>query len=171
MLSPSGYQGEAEMSLLYVKNAEKRIAEYVGCSQYDSVVEASRLAVDCMDCEAFLDCGIRTFEFVMHVDERIREAIITEKIAYDEDVDQAILQLIKAWLGTVPDAMRWIERCERGHYTVANRGEFMKCIAEAEAIAKYDPSQPMPHALEVMRDQALIEQRNGHTLESFSGTE
>ncbi len=158
------------MQLLYLKNAELSVALFVGDESEDTLIAESARAVDCLDCEAYLQAGIEAYRAIERADMALRTAILRGKLELD-NLDEFIETLLKRWLKSQPKAFAWIERCRRNGYDLDNVEEFMECLDQAIAIVEFDPESEMGVGLKELRDKAVLEHRNGETVDCFSGEE
>lgn len=159
------------MDLLYLRNARQSVHGYTSFASADCVICESQQAVDCMDCEAFIECGIASFRFLMHASEKVREAVYDGKIEFSIEFENAILALVKDWLTPVAVAEQWIARCLANGYSVEKLSQFRECVDEARALVGFDQERAMSAAAADLRDRALQEHQNGETVEMFSETQ
>jgi len=150
----------------YVDHARQSVESYVSVKSLD-VIEESRQAIDCLNCEANLQNGINAWNFIMKADEAIHWALCKNHITDDEGEDLLTLidRLVTTWLGPFDRMTQWISRCEARGYKVEYKDRFLACLEEARANAKYDPQQPMPECILDLKDEALREHENGETAE------
>jgi hypothetical protein len=163
------YQGTDVMSGLAFRTAQKHVENYEKES-HDLMAE-HREAMDCLDCETFLQLGIDAFGWLMRADRELRISLSEGALeAYTEGVSEALQQLCKAWLRPCEPARKWIAmQTERG-YRVDNLAEFDKCCEEMEAIVEFherdrDGSDGLPLPIAQLRDEALSEFDRGETAE------
>jgi hypothetical protein len=120
-----------------------------------------REAIDCFDCESFLQLGIDAFAWLARADESIRKAIYAGQIEYDQEVDPAIAHLYQDWLRPCSHAEKWIATQESRGYNVSNVEEFRRCVEELQAIVA--ANNEVAGELAAIRDQAVEENRAGTT--------
>ena len=103
-----------------LKLAEKHVSEY---SNQDSFNERHREAMECRNCEDFLELGINAFKWLTQADETIRQAAI-EGLEVSENIPEVIATLYRAWLRPCDRAEALIkEQRERG-FRLKNLNEF-----------------------------------------------
>jgi hypothetical protein len=158
------------MQPLYIRNAESSVERFVGFDSDDKLVLESDRAADCLDCEAFLSAGIHSFRTIEEADSVLRLAILKGKLEFD-DLDDHIKRLLTRWTAQVGKAIGWIERCEKNGYSIDNVAEFKSVVAEVFAILNFDPDREMSEAFGHLRDKAVVEHRNGETVDCFSEDE
>jgi hypothetical protein len=133
----------------------------------DAVIEASRQADDCRDCEDFLQLGIDAFDWLIRADQKIREAIFDGAEGFDPLVEDALRLLCQRWLKPCEHARKWaVIQFNRG-YKVDNLDRFNECCEEMQAIVRAHEAttEELPAAMEHLRDLALEDHRNGQTSE------
>ncbi|MDX1928288.1 MAG: hypothetical protein SFV81_17300 [Pirellulaceae bacterium] len=158
------------MQPLYIRNAESSVDRFVELE--DGVMLESAQAVDCLDCEACLSAGIHSFRFIQEADSMLRLAILQGSFEFDADeLDRNIKRLLTRWIARVERAFAWIERCQKNGYTLDNLAEFKICVAEVFAILNFDPDREMSEEFKRLRDKAVVEHRNGETVDCFSEDE
>ncbi len=159
-----------EMQPLYIRNAESSVDRFVEFDPDDNLSLESAQAADCLDCEAFLSAGIHSFRTIEEADSMLRLAILRGNLEL-EGLDGLIRGLLSKWHTPVWNAMEWIEQCEKNGYVLDNVREFKNCKDEARAILDFDQNQEMSKALQRLRDKAVLEHRNGETVDCFSEDE
>jgi hypothetical protein len=152
---------------LTFKYARQHVAHYR--EEDDKLIAAHREAMDCFDCEAYLQLGIDAFNWLVKADAVIRRAIYRGVYEYDPDVEAALQELFRGWLEPCPNAEKWIMLQEQRGYTVSNVNEFRNCCEEVKAIVKsFDETENdrvMSEPLIRLRDQAVQEHQDGQTAE------
>jgi hypothetical protein len=138
--------------------------------QYSKIMQQHYEAMDCFDCEAYLQSGIDTFRWFIRADRVIRLAIYKEVYGHDPKIDQVLESLFRGWLVNCPKAEEWVTVQEKRGYTVSNLDEFRHCCEETRAIVEsLDSDKPhvMDKPLISLRDEALQDYSNGQTAEFF----
>jgi hypothetical protein len=158
------------MQPLYLRNAESSVNFFVGFETDEALIIQSAQAGDCLDCEAFLSAGIQSFRNIEEADSMLRSAILKGQLKLD-GLDELIQGLLRKWLKPLVRAQGWIERCEKNGYSLGNMVEFRACVDEAFAIITFDPNREMSEAFQRLRDSAVVEHRNGETVDCFSEEE
>ena len=151
---------------LAFRTAEKHVRNYERESA--ELMAAHREAIDCLDCEAFLQLGIDAFAWIMRADQALRVAAADGKIEYDDKLEDGLRALCRAWLKPCPCAQQWIEQQQQRGYNLDNLDPFRNCRDEMRAIvASFDATddEKLPGKIAALRDQALSELANGETAE------
>jgi hypothetical protein len=136
----------------------------------EGLAKSHHEAMDCYNCEAFLQSGIDAFQWIQRADETIRRAIYEGALDSDSALggaEGAIEALLRLWLAPCEFASAWIaENLERG-YTINSLADFRRCEDEVRAIvhAFDDVGGETPQAIRVLRDKAIEDHRNGETAE------
>ncbi len=152
---------------LTLSSAQKRVEEYTATD--DHLMSEHREAMDCYDCEAFLQLGIDAFNWLRRADVAVRHAVFNEVHEHEPEFEKALEELFRAWLEPCEHARKWVSlQAEKG-YQVSNAQEFEECCAEVKAIvASLDgEAEEMPGPLTRLMDDALREHRDGETAEFF----
>jgi hypothetical protein len=131
----------------------------------EELIKDHHEAMDCFDCEAFLQLGIDAFHWLILADETLRRAIFSGKREFDPKIQQTIEGLFVAWLRPWKRANEWVDvQVQRG-FEVANLDEFLKCSEEVLAVAESLDRDTLTDAMRELRDAALTEHRDGKTAE------
>lgn len=151
---------------LTLRYAQQHVAHF---RDEDRVKRTHREAMDCCDCEAFLQLGIDAFDWLVRADTVIRQAIYRGVYAHDPQVEAVLQDLFRSWLEPCEYAEQWIQLQECRGSPVANLSKFRECREEVRAIVESfdNGEETMPAPLADLRDQALEEHRNGQTSEFF----
>lgn len=139
---------------LYVQHAEN-----ITSNQHE--------ALDCLDCQAFLQLGIDAFRWLVNADELINKAIAEGIVEYDPELESKLEELFRRWLVPCQFANDWIDVQLRRGYQPDNLKKFRKCQAEVEAILNSidNTTRSMSDSLIELRDAAIEEHRRGETAE------
>ena len=157
------------MDSLVFRNAERHVREY---REENDLLAAHHDAMDCLNCEAFLQMGIDSFEWVMRADRAIRAANHDHETF--ESLDRAIHVLCKNWLVPCQHAEAWVKKQLDQGYTIDNLDAFRERCEEMRAIVKFREStggETLPDAMIPLRDDALKAFQDGKTAEIFSDEE
>lgn len=150
---------------LAVRFAERSVGAF-----RDESGEARNLPGDAFDCEAFLQMGIQSFEWLVRGDQVYRAAIYKGE-KHNSDIEKAIEDLFRKWLDRGKFANEWVATLLKRGDSVDNLAEFRQCEEEAAAIVAFlDSNQndaELPEAMRALRDKAISEHRNGETAEFF----
>lgn len=138
-------------------------------SYTDEVMRSHYEAMDCLDCETYLQLGIEAFRWLVWADQAIRRAVFADKTAYESEVEEALRSLFVAWLRPCDSAEKWIEVQRDRGFEVDNADEFRRCCEEVRAIVRSFEDRALPEAMARLRDQALADYRDGKTTEFLEG--
>lgn len=128
--------------------------------------EANEEANECVDCEAFLQLGIDAFDWLVRADIEIRKVIYRGRVQYEPEAAKIIQDLLVDWLKPCKVADEWIAVQLKRGYKVDNLERFRECEKEVRAIVgSQERNHSMSDALRKLRDEALIEHRDGQTSE------
>lgn len=155
------------MSELAFRTAEKHVRNYE--QETRDLIAEHREAMDCRDCEAYLQIGIDAFNWLIRADQSLRRAAAEgNEDAYSPEVAAAFGRHCKAWLASCERASEWIARHRDREYEIENLAALRKCCEEMQAIVDFydaERSESLPPQMAVLRDEALAEFRNGETAE------
>jgi hypothetical protein len=145
----------------------------VGYTQQADQMAAQQEAMDCFDCEAFLQIGIDAFDWLLRADRVTRLALYNGKAEYDPELDEAFQSLCRAWLTPGVRAAQWIKAQQDRGFPIENSQRFLKCCEEMKAIVDFNSrsAENLPDAMAALRDMAIQEERNGQTLDFFQEAE
>jgi len=152
---------------LALRLARQKVDSYTG--EADEVLRRHYEAMDCVDCEAYLQLGIDAFRWLLWADEAIRRAVLAGQAEYDRGVDDALRSLLVAWLQPCDFAEKWIQAQHDRGFEVDNAGEFRRCCEEVRAIVNSFEDASLPDAMAKLRDQVLADYRDGKTTEFLDG--
>jgi hypothetical protein len=127
------------------------------------ILQDRRDDLDLQECEAFLQLGIDAFAWLLRADEAIRAAVYAG-MPHDPRFDEAIRELLVAWLRPCARANQWVQSLPEAA-APANLAEFRRCEREALAIVKSWQVDELTEAMRQMRDRALAEHERGETAE------
>jgi hypothetical protein len=154
----------AQDSLAY-RTAQSHVHMYGDAFQ--GIMAQHAEAMECRDCEAFLQMGIDAFEWLMRADREYRMAIYRGEIEHDPDFDKALQNDYEGWLNPCQYAEKWIESQLTRGFKIDNLVEFRRCVEEMNAIveAYREGDNPifLPEGIAEIRDAAIIEHQNGQS--------
>lgn len=138
-------------------------------AEYDRILAEHAEAEDCGRCESFMELGIQVFQWILKADQDYRRELYANPKVHSEAVEQELESLVRGWLAHGAGLIDWAERNAVRGFQVKHIGEFRRSFEEATAIvASFDETaadRRMTEPLIVLRDEALIEHRNGETSE------
>jgi hypothetical protein len=138
--------------------------------EYTDWLAAHKEAMDCWNCQTFLQLGIDTFKWITRTDQEFRKDIYSGKKEFDPVVDQAIEQLYAEWLKPCEYAEHWIETQISHGFKIDNLEEFQRCCAEVRAIVDEIKGRLSNKAFISAQAAAIEAYRKGDTVE-FWGLE
>lgn len=149
-----------------------RTAEgHIECYERESGLMAQHAeAMECWECEAFLQLGIDAFAWIMRADRQFRMAIYRGEKEFNPEAEKSLHALCKNWLGAPCElAVLLIEAQRTRGYEIDNLEDFQRCVVEMTAIVKAgeegDDHTTLPKHISGYRDEAADEHRNGQTAE------
>jgi hypothetical protein len=151
---------------LTFRNAQEHIRAFAG--EGEGFMDHHYEAMDCRDCEAFLQMGIDAFEWLIRADIVFRAAAAYADFDYGTEWMERFKRLAKTWLRPCDRAEEWIKVQLNKGYSLDNLEQFRKCKDEMLAIVKFNErsgSEELPEALIPLRDSALEELDNGQAAE------
>ncbi|MGO8747292.1 MAG: hypothetical protein ACLQNE_15005 [Thermoguttaceae bacterium] len=143
---------------LALRIARQRVEGYEAAKKY--IIEEHNEAMDCLDCEAFVQMGIDAFRWLIRADETIRRAIAAGRLSFDADVDAALRRLFVDWLRPCEVAEKWASRQHQRGNPVENYEELRKCREEAAAIVASfaeEANAILPEPMGRLQDEALAD--------------
>jgi len=149
---------------LYIRKARQNLAEFDRESQF---LRDHQEAMNCLDCDAFLQMGVDAFDWLIQADKVYRKGLYDDATAHDAAFEETLLLLFRGLLSACTSAEAWIADVIARGYRLDNLPGFRKCVAELRGIVRfYGDDQPeLPDAVRALRDQAIGEHRNGQTAE------
>lgn len=91
-------------------------------------------AMECRDCEDFLQIGIDAFSWIERAHENLRRRIYEGTATFDPEVEDALTTLYESWLLSCTDAEKWISIQQSRGYYPDNLTEFRHCQEEVRDI-------------------------------------
>lgn len=158
--------------MLAFRTAEQQVKNYAHESL--QLMQEHHAAMDCRDCEDFLQLGIDAFQWLIRADQLFRVAVYESIEAYDQQLDERLQHLFRQWLGPCDYAEKWIERQTAKGYHLDNLEKFRECCREMAAIVEAldaGSDEQLPDAIAELRDRAIEEFNRGETAEFFSKQE
>jgi hypothetical protein len=147
---------------LAFRNASRHVRRYTNESA--DLMRRHAEAIDCRDCEDFLQLGIDAFDWLNRADESIRRAILSGRAEYDPKVERTLLVMYTRWLKPCEHAEKWIAVQEKRGFRVENVERFRECCAEVRAMVE-DSSLLDNDTIINLRDDAVDAYLKGETLE------
>jgi hypothetical protein len=169
---------ESQMSAndsLYLRQARRHMDDL---ERESSVMRDHKEAMDCLDCDAFIQMIVDAFGWINKADCAYRKSLYDSQAEcrdeVAEEVEKILSVLMNALIRPCEIADKWISQVYKRGYHLDNLVEFRKCEIEVRAIVRFHNSSTdrmLPDAIRAGRDIALDEHRNGKTAEFVSEEE
>jgi hypothetical protein len=153
------------MDNLALRTARLHVRDYTGES--DDLVRRHAEAIDCRECEDFLQLGIDAFQWLGRADRVIRSAVYRGLAEYNPSLDVALATLYAEWLRPCTLAERWIAEQEQRGFRVDNLADFRACCEEVRAIVEAHEGTLENDALVELRDDAIDAHRKHQNPHSY----
>ena len=106
--------------------AEQKVEQFDLMSQH-------RQAMECRDCEEFLQSGIEAFKCIQWAEETLRAAVVEFHVDLPfEKTGRIIRTLYRQWFGPVEFARQWIAKNQANGYLPDNLTEFRAAVADCK---------------------------------------
>jgi hypothetical protein len=134
---------------------------------YDLIMQQHYEAEDCCNCESCMELGNQVFDWIIEADQAYRRNLYAHPENFDEEVEAELEILMRGWQARCQEVIQWAERHAARGFSVTHFTDFRRRCEEATAIVEsFDEGESvMAEPLIVLRDQALLEHRNGETSE------
>jgi hypothetical protein len=148
---------------LAFRHAEMLVKGYN--DEADDLQSKHNEAMECRDCEDFLQLGIDAFDWLMRADTSIRTRVFRGEVPYTKEIDEALWTLLETWRTPCDFALTWAEKQKKRGFHVENLVEFQKCCREVADMLTPDDQFFSHDSLVALRDEALDEHAEGKTVE------
>jgi len=150
---------------LAVRNAESHVRSYNDVST--DLMSRHAEAMDCRNCEAFLQMGIDAFDWLRRADREIRLNFYRNEAEFDLQATAALAKLCEVWQEPVAFAEKWIAIQQQRGGEIDNLVEFRHCVEEMAAIVEANAAatEDVPESIATLRDLAIQENHDGQTAE------
>ena len=149
---------------LAIETARRSVFRF--CETSDDLIGRHKEALDCYNCEAFLQIGIDAYHWLIRADELFRMCVAKGIEEFDENVDKALRLLFRDWLDRCKFANDWVDIQHQRGFEVDNLEQFQRCEEEIRAIVdSFDNEPRMSDDMAKLRDQAIEEFKDGKTAE------
>ncbi|RIK82443.1 MAG: hypothetical protein DCC68_06510 [Planctomycetota bacterium] len=118
-----------------LRTAEKHVSNYEAES---ALMAAHQEALECLDCEAFLDLGIDAFNWLMKATKVVRTVALREDDEAIERAEASLRAWRKAWLGPCDLAETWAGLQIARGFNIENLDKFRACCAAMRQIVADD---------------------------------
>jgi hypothetical protein len=138
-------------------------------AEFDRIVSLQAADDDRALCDDYLQLGIQVFQWILKADQDYRRGLYQNPALHNEATEAELESLLRGWLARGRLLLARADAISDAGRPAAHLAEFRQCCNEATAIVEsWDESEddpPMPEALILLRDQALIDHQNGETSE------
>lgn len=140
--------------------ARKTVREF---AEHSSVIRDHHDAMECRDCEDFLERGIHAFESLIRADQFFRLAVAEGSLEYDPVIEDALEKLFRVWLDPCDRAYKWVDSLHQRGLEIDNLDTFKRCETEVRAIVHHLNDDQLTQPIRELRDAAVKEHRDGET--------
>lgn len=120
---------------LSFRMAEASVRGYT--QRADSWKQQHTEAMDCRDCEEFIQSGLEAFKWLCRSEQLVRQASYRGLCQFDDDTRSAFDMLYRAWLKPCDFAEEWIQKQVARGYTLDNLEEFRDACESVEYIIEH----------------------------------
>lgn len=93
-------------------------------------------AMNCRDCEEFLQKGINAFKFLRYAEEVMRQADYRGIESFTEELRETVGKLYGAWSGPCEMAEKWITALDKEGYVPDNLKAFREACDQVQEIVE-----------------------------------
>src|SRR4051812_16798980 len=119
---------------LHLRYAEEHVRHFE--DQQGLLMRSHYDAMDCRNCEAFLQLGIDAFAWLVRADEIIRAGEFDGK-EHDASAEASIETMFRGWLRPCQFAHAWIKLQTDRNYKLDNLEKFLECEREVRSIVAH----------------------------------
>jgi hypothetical protein len=119
----------------------------------------------CFSLESKLSRGVAIFDFITHIDESYRKAVLGGEAEFQPELFDAIAKLYQVWKIPCDEALKELAKFEQ-NYTVAGADEFRRRCREVVGICTPDSEFFSSEAMITLRDEAIEEHERGETIDA-----
>jgi len=119
---------------LAYRTARSHIRDFA--SESDELMLRHDEAMQCRNCETYLQLGIDAFSWLERADSQIRTSLAEGKFLPDAEVDAAFEFLYRLWLRPCKFANDWIAIQLKRDYAIDNLEKFQECASKAREIVE-----------------------------------
>lgn len=144
------------MSELAFRTAREQVQLFTDQSR--ELLAEHCMAMECRDCEDFLQLGIDAFRWIQRAYDHMRQCVYDKKVAFSQEAENAVTDLYASWLLPCNHAQKWAQiQLDRGYYP-DNLDEFRQCREEVEDILE------QRSLLSMGRRARLTSDEDGHSI-------
>jgi hypothetical protein len=116
------------MNEIAMRAAEGQVSLYI--DQFEKLIKQHIHAMECRDCEDFLQSGIDAFKWIQRARQNYQQSIFDGQASHNIKIENQFTQLYQNWLTPCDNAEKWIKlQIDRGFYP-DNLKEFRACCEE-----------------------------------------
>jgi hypothetical protein len=126
------------LSQLIIRTAQKHVKNY---EAETAVMMAHYQAMECLDCEAYLDLGIDAFGWIIKATKDVRKSALKSDDDGIDEAEKLLRMLRKIWLGPCDWAEQWAElQIQRG-FALPNLEKFRQCSKAMRQLVESDENR------------------------------
>ncbi len=103
-------------------------------AEQPSLMQEHLLAMNCRDCEDFLQLGIDCFKWLSRAEECLRQEVYKGKRKNDGELSEALDHLYSQWQIPVRWAEKWVESQRASGYEPDNLNEFHSVCDQVQTV-------------------------------------
>ena len=116
---------------LALRLAQRRVHSYA-----DEVLQHHAHAMECRDCELFLQKGIDAHRWLSQAEETMRESDAEGIFSFSREMQDALGTLYQTWLGPCAFAEQWIDDLLKRNFHPDNLEDFRRVCDEVRDIVE-----------------------------------
>lgn len=117
---------------LAMKTAKLYVRTYT--DEQNKLMQEHYEAMDCLDCEAFLQLGIDAYDWISRASRHATKQFRAGTMQPTAELRDAFDALYRSWLRSVEFARRWIAVQQARGFQLDNQGEFEQAVYAVEKI-------------------------------------
>ncbi len=121
------------MESIAFRSAKRHVKTFARTSK---LMQAHREAMDCRNCEDFLQLGVDAYEWLKRAEEALRENLYKGRRRNDPKLSEAFDMMYNTWLWPVEFADEWIAKQIHKGYIPDNLENFRKACDEVRDIVE-----------------------------------
>jgi len=121
------------MSTIAYKSAQRQVRFF---ARQAKEMKEHRLAMNCRDCEDFLQVGIDAFHWMKRAEEELRRTLYEGTRENDPTISATFDRLYHTWMMPVAIAEQWIALQQANGYEPDNLAEFRRASQEVREIVE-----------------------------------
>ncbi len=140
---------------LILRTAKRHIRNYN--RETDGLMDAHREAMECLDCEAFLQLGIDAYAWLRRATKELRTSEIGMSPESIVESEETVRRLRILWMQPCECAEEWVAIQRSRDYKVSNLEEFRECCQKVrQTVDEAEKMQQLAKRVPSMDDLATI---------------